>query len=124
MKFEWRENVMRIISMRRSHEQEERKYRETFAAELQAMRAAGKTQTDWNAAARKVMPDGADPDDAMDPIEWATTELPMPKRKEHTNLRIDADVLAFFRGQGRGYQTKINAVLRSYVAHVMHHKPR
>jgi uncharacterized protein (DUF4415 family) len=84
-------------------------------AELQAMQAAGKTGSDWKAAARKPIPDGGDPDDAMEPIEWATTELPMPRRKEHINLRIDADVLAFFRGQGRGYQTKINAVLRSYV---------
>jgi len=94
------------------------------ADELQAMKAAGHTQTDWNAAARKPVPDGSDPDDAMEQVEWATTELPMPKRKEHTNLRIDADVLDFFRRQGRGYQTKINAVLRSYVEQMMHHKPR
>jgi uncharacterized protein (DUF4415 family) len=60
----------------------------------------------------------------MERVDWATTELPMPKRKEHMNLRIDADVLAFFRGLGRGYQTKINAVLRSYVEHVTHQKPR
>jgi uncharacterized protein (DUF4415 family) len=88
------------------------------------MRAAGKTLTDWKAAAMKPVPDGSNPDDAMQRIEWATTELPMPKRKEHTNLRIDADVLAFFRGQGRGYQTKINAVLRSYVEQVANRKPR
>ncbi len=88
------------------------------------MKAAGKTETDWSAAAMKPVPNGSDPDDAMDRIEWATTELPMPKRKEHTNLRIDADVLAFFRGQGRGYQTKINAVLRSYVEQVTRRQPR
>jgi uncharacterized protein (DUF4415 family) len=94
------------------------------AAELEAMKAAGKTQTDWKAAAMKPVPNGTNPDDVIDRIEWATTELPMPKRKEHTNLRIDADVLAFFRGQGRGYQTKINAVLRSYVEQVTHRKTR
>jgi uncharacterized protein (DUF4415 family) len=94
------------------------------AAELEAMKAAGKTQTDWKAAAMKPVPNGTNPDDVIDRIEWVTTELPMPKRKEHTNLRIDADVLAFFRGQGRGSQTKINAVLRSYVEQVTHRKPR
>ena len=94
------------------------------AAELDAMKAAGKTRTNWKAAAAKPAPDGSNPDDAMEPIEWATTELPMPKRKEHTNLRIDADVLTFFRRQGRGYQTRINAVLRSYVEQVRRHKPR
>ena len=33
----------------------------------------------------------------------------------HVNLRLDADVLRFFKSQGKGYQTRINAVLRSYV---------
>jgi uncharacterized protein (DUF4415 family) len=94
------------------------------AAELDAMKAAGKTRTDWKAAAAKPVPDGSDPDDALEPVEWATTQLPMPKRKEHTNLRIDADVLAFFRRQGRGYQTRINAVLRSYVDAVRRRKQR
>ena len=94
------------------------------AAELEAMKAAGKTHTDWKAAAMKPLPDGSNPEDAMERIGWATTELPLPKRKEHTNLRIDADVLAFFREQGRGYQTKINAVLRSYVEQVGRHKLR
>ena len=93
-------------------------------AELKAMKAAGKTRTDWKAAAMRPVPDGSDPEDAIERIEWSTTELPLPKRKEHTNLRIDADVLAFFRGQGRGYQTRINAVLRSYVEQVTGHKPR
>jgi uncharacterized protein (DUF4415 family) len=93
-------------------------------AELDAMKAAGRTHTNWKTAAAEPMPDGSNSDDAMEHIEWATTELPMPKRKEHTNLRIDADVLAFFRRQGRGYQTRINAVLRSYVEQVRRHKPR
>jgi uncharacterized protein (DUF4415 family) len=88
------------------------------------MRTAGRIQTDWGAAAQKPMPDGSDPDDAMEHVDWATTELPMPKRKEHTNLRIDSDVMAFFREQGKGYQTKINAVLRSYVEQVRQHEPR
>ena len=85
------------------------------ASELAALQRSGKTGSDWRAAALVPLPDGADPDDAMEPIDWATTELPAPERKAHTNLRIDADVLAFFRKQGRGYQTRINAVLRSYV---------
>jgi uncharacterized protein (DUF4415 family) len=50
----------------------------------------------------------------MEEVAWVTTELPMPRRKQHTSLRLDADMLAWFRAQGRGYQTKINAILRSY----------
>ncbi len=33
--------------------------------------------------------------------------------KVSTTIRLDADVLAFFRSQGRGYQTRINEALRS-----------
>jgi len=38
-----------------------------------------------------------------------------PERKQQITLRLDPDVLAFFRKRGRGYQTNINAVLRKYV---------
>ncbi len=40
--------------------------------------------------------------------------LPLPARKEQIALRVDADVLAWYRAQGRGYQTRINAVLRAF----------
>ncbi len=36
-------------------------------------------------------------------------------RKSQLTLRIDDDVLEWFRGQGRGYQTQINALLRAYM---------
>ena len=39
----------------------------------------------------------------------------LPDVKQQITLRIDADVLDFFRHTGRRYQTRINAVLRSYV---------
>jgi len=35
--------------------------------------------------------------------------------KSQITLRIDSDVLAWFRSQGRGYQTQINALLRAYM---------
>jgi uncharacterized protein (DUF4415 family) len=43
-----------------------------------------------------------------------TVELPKPKADLH--MRVDRDVLDFFRRSGKGYQTRINAVLRSYVS--------
>ena len=49
------------------------------------MQAAARLKSDWDAAAQKPMPDGSDPDDAMQHVDWTTTELPMPKRKEHAN---------------------------------------
>lgn len=35
-------------------------------------------------------------------------------RKQQVTLRIDTDVLAWFRAQGKGYQSRINALLRAY----------
>ena len=52
------------------------------------------------------------------PEDWAQAAahrgLPLPSRKEQIALRVDADVLAWYRAQGRGYQTRINAVLRAF----------
>ena len=41
--------------------------------------------------------------------------VPWPMNKELISLRLDRDVLTFFRKQGRGYQTVINALLRRYM---------
>ena len=38
-----------------------------------------------------------------------------PGPKKQVTLRLDPDVLEFFRSQGKGYQSRINAVLRKYV---------
>ena len=37
-------------------------------------------------------------------------------KKAQLTLRVDNDVLAWFRAQGRGYQTQINTLLRAYMA--------
>lgn len=46
-------------------------------------------------------------------FERATIELPKPK--DSITLRVDHNVLEWFKQQGRGYQTKMNAVLSAYV---------
>ena len=86
------------------------------SAELEEMRARGEDRTDWARAATIPLPDGSDPDDAMDDL-WEVAELTMPRPKAHASLRLDADMLDWFKSQGRGYQTRINAVLRSYFLH-------
>jgi uncharacterized protein (DUF4415 family) len=47
----------------------------------------------------------------------------VPCAKQQITLRIDADVLDFFRHTGRRYQTRINAVLRSYMEAVLRSAP-
>jgi uncharacterized protein (DUF4415 family) len=39
----------------------------------------------------------------------------MPQKKAALSLRLDSNVIAWFRAQGPRYQTRINAVLQSYV---------
>lgn len=53
----------------------------------------------------------------LDDAFWQTARVVFPRqvRKIHTGLRIDEDVLAWFRARGPGYQTRMNAVLRAYV---------
>jgi uncharacterized protein (DUF4415 family) len=46
---------------------------------------------------------------------WDDAVVVMPPPKEAISLRVDHDVLAWFRAQGSGYQTRMNAVLRSYM---------
>ena len=52
---------------------------------------------------------------ATDKAFWQDAEIFIPTHKIHLSLRLDEDIVAFFKRQGRGYQTKINAVLRAYV---------
>ena len=55
-------------------------------------------------------------DPANDPEFWQRAVLVYPAAKERVTVRLDRDVLTWFRSQGRGYQTRINAVLRAYMA--------
>lgn len=47
---------------------------------------------------------------------WADAMVVNPVPKRPISLRVDSDVLAWFKEQGPRYQSRINAVLRSYVA--------
>jgi uncharacterized protein (DUF4415 family) len=99
------------------------------AEELRAMQARGESKSDWVRAA--AMTDeqleasiAADPDEAGLVADWSKASVEMPQPKAVLNMRVDRDVLEFFRRDGRGYQTKINAVLRSYVEQMTHQKSR
>lgn len=51
----------------------------------------------------------------LDESFFANATLRLPKAKQTVTVRLDADVLEWFRSQGKGYQTRINAVLRLYM---------
>jgi uncharacterized protein (DUF4415 family) len=48
-------------------------------------------------------------------IDWSNAVIVQPPAKKPLSIRLDQDVVDFFQATGKGYQTRINAVLRHYV---------
>ena len=46
---------------------------------------------------------------------FKSAKLRMPATKTSITVRLDKDVLEWYRSQGKGYQTRINAILRTYM---------
>jgi uncharacterized protein (DUF4415 family) len=46
---------------------------------------------------------------------WKTAKLTMPEPKDRLTIRVDHDVVEWLKKGGSGYQTRINAILRSYM---------
>ena len=72
--------------------------------------------TDWDRLRREealgIEPPEDDPEDAFD---WDNAVIVQRPGKAAVSIRLDDDVLEWFREGGKGYQTRINAVLRAYV---------
>jgi uncharacterized protein (DUF4415 family) len=55
----------------------------------------------------------------LDEAFFKNAKIVLPEPKTAVSIRLDREVLNWFKNQGGGYQTKINAVLKTYVkAHV------
>lgn len=51
----------------------------------------------------------------LDDAFWAKAKLHAPRTKQAVTIRYDSDILEWFKAQGKGYQTRMNSVLRAYV---------
>ncbi|NMG40571.1 hypothetical protein GRZ55_15095 [Chelativorans sp. ZYF759] len=51
-------------------------------------------------------------------FDWSKAVVVQPIPKHAISIRLDGDIIDFFKAQGRGYQTRINAVLRHYMDEV------
>jgi len=78
-----------------------------------------KSETDW--AALDALTDEQieesiknDPD-WSDDWNWSDAVLVIPPKKKAISIRVDEDVLDYFKKEGAGYQRRMNAVLRSYM---------
>jgi uncharacterized protein (DUF4415 family) len=58
----------------------------------------------------------ADPNaGTIPPGFWDKAQLRLPEPKQQITLRLDREVIRFFKRTGKGYQSRMGAVLRSYV---------
>jgi uncharacterized protein (DUF4415 family) len=58
----------------------------------------------------------ADPDaGVIPPGFWDNAKLLLPETKRQITLRLDPEVIRWFRRSGKGYQSRMGAVLKSYV---------
>src|ERR1700722_11779925 len=88
--------------------------------ELKAQKLESRTsQADLAAMTTEQIEKNADDEDIEngDTWDWARASIDMPKPKIPVSIRCDEDVLEFFKQDGRGYQTRMHVVLRSYVQH-------
>ena len=51
----------------------------------------------------------------LDQSFWRAAKLTMPEPKDRVTIRLDHDVVEWLKKNGSGYQTRINAILRSYM---------
>jgi uncharacterized protein (DUF4415 family) len=80
------------------------------AKELAARRKREGSGSGWARAAAKTSEEievdiVSDPDEAGMAVDWDSVSIELPKPKADLHMRIDRDVLEFFRKTGRGYQT-------------------
>jgi uncharacterized protein (DUF4415 family) len=82
----------------------------------QKLRSRTKGKTDFKRL--RQMRD-ADIDDSdipkLDKSFWKNAKLTMPEPKDRLTIRVDHDVVEWLKRAGSGYQTRINAILRSYM---------
>jgi uncharacterized protein (DUF4415 family) len=79
-----------------------------------------RSRTDWQYLDRLTDDEiaaavASDPDAAPLDVDWSQAVLVVPAKKKAISIRVDPDVLDYFKKEGAGYQRRINAVLRSYV---------
>jgi uncharacterized protein (DUF4415 family) len=78
-----------------------------------------KSETDW-ARLDALTDEEIDASIANDPDwsddwNWSDAVLVIPPKKKAISIRVDEDVLDYFKQEGAGYQRRMNAVLRSYM---------
>lgn len=83
---------------------------------------SNESKTDWKRLAEMEDKD-IDTSDIpeLDESFFQNAEIKVPS-KQPVTLRLDSDVLVWFKSQGQGYQTRINKLLRTYMESQQNHR--
>ncbi len=83
---------------------------------MKGKRTVKKSKTDWDKLDRKKDSE-IDTSDVPEPGKsfFKKAVLQLPKPKKMVSIRLDEDVLSWYKKQGKGYQTKINEILKMYM---------
>jgi uncharacterized protein (DUF4415 family) len=87
------------------------------AAEIDEMLRRGEDQTDWERVrnlTEEELEASIDYEEEGE-FDWSNVMVGIPGPKQQLTVRFDRDIVDWFKAQGAGYQTRMNAVLRSYV---------
>ena len=90
------------------------------AEQIDEKLARGEDQTDWERVRALTYDEieaaiASDPDEAGWEYDWDNVIIGFPKPKRQVTVRLDGDIIEWFKETGKGYQTRMNAVLRIYV---------
>jgi uncharacterized protein (DUF4415 family) len=119
-----RDDRIRLISARRSRHAETERITQKTASEIRADLEQNGSKTDWARldAMTEAEIEHNPVDDALGhgftdyagPV-WEGIPAPFGSGKQRMSVRIDHDVVEWFKSQGKGYQTRMNAALREYM---------
>ena len=73
--------------------------------EIESLRKAGRDAT---------LPDAPEAE-SLGPEFWKSARVVIPTGKTSVHLRLDSDIVEWFKARGKGHLTRMNAVLRAYV---------
>ena len=98
--------------------QKDKNIKSYTAAELKAVRTQSRTdlrrvdaQTD--AELERLLSEDAD-EGSLRP-DWTRAKLVLPQAKKSVHLRLEEEIIAFFKSQGKGHISRMQAVLKAYV---------
>jgi uncharacterized protein (DUF4415 family) len=112
--YTWRGSTCRIISLGGWMTTAKKDTRKYSLDELRETRDRGETETRADVPALSLDAEFCD----------NAHVVMLPRGKSSIHLRIDSDVLEWFKAQGRGHLTRMNAVLRSFMEAHKQHRPR